>query len=460
MTIAKEQRASGSPQAQSQLGATTARSEAVAALERELAARQRGRFWKLGVAVLCAIGVAIGVREYNERQAPIPPPPFVTAEVALRDITESVESSGKLRPLTEVKVGTQVSGRVVRVHADFNRPVKKGDLLAEIDPSLFGAQVSQVAGQLSGAEAQLERARAAEQAARLIFERAQQLQAEGVASQAELEQAENALKVARADVVAANAQIKGLRAQLQSASTTLAYTKIYSPIDGIVIDRAVDPGQTVASSFSAPVLFVIAQDLSAMQVLADIDEADVGKVREGMAALVRVDAFPEQSFAGTLTQIRYNPTEVQGVVTYAAVLDVKNDELKLRPGMTATVTITTNAAKGVPAVRNAALRFKPKEPGGSGPLTELAPGQRRVYVLDEPSAVPTPDQDPGAEPGGASAGGTALPEQKISPRVVRVGISDGVWTQLEENGLPAGTLVVTEERSSPGDKRRKFLGIF
>lgn len=452
MTIAKEQRSSGSPKAQSQVGATTGRSEAVAALERELTARQRGRFWKLGVALLCALAVGFGIHQYRERQTPLPPPPFVTAEVTQRDIVESVESSGKLRPLTEVKVGTQVSGRVVRVHADFNRPVKKGDLLAEIDPSLFGAQVSQVAGQLSGAEAQLERARAAEQSARLIFERSQQLKAEDIASQAELEQAENSLKVARADVVAATAQIQGLRAQLKSASTTLAYTKIYSPIDGIVIDRAVDPGQTVASSFSAPVLFVIAQDLSAMQVLADIDEADVGKVREGMAATVRVDAFPEQTFAGTLTQIRYNPTEVQGVVTYAAVLDVKNDKLQLRPGMTATVTITTNSVKGVNAVRNAALRFKPKDPGNAGPVTELEPGERRLYVLDE-TPSPAPLEQTGAE-------GPPTPQQKIAPRVVRVGISDGVWTELEGDAFTAGTHVVTEERGAPDDKRRKFLGIF
>lgn len=458
MTIAKEQRASGSPKAEPQLAAAATRSAAVAALERELAARHRGRFWKLGVALLLALGVGFAIHEYQERQTPLPPPPFVTAEVTLRDIVETVESSGKLRPLTEVKVGTQVSGRVVRVHADFNRPVKKGDLLAEIDPSLFGAQVSQVAGQLSGAEAQLERARAAEQAARLIFERSQQLKAEDIASQAELEQAENTLKVTRADVVAANAQIQGLRAQLKSASTTLAYTKIYSPIDGIVIDRAVDPGQTVASSFSAPVLFVIAQDLSAMQVLADIDEADVGKVREGMAATVRVDAFPEQTFAGKLTQIRYNPTEVQGVVTYAAVLDVRNDELKLRPGMTATVTITTDSVQGAPAVRNAALRFKPKEPANAGPVTELAPGERRVYLLDAPDAAAL--SDGAAPPESAGAKDAPPPRQKVSPRVVRAGISDGVWTQLKGDGLTPGTHVVTEERGASDDKRRKFLGIF
>jgi HlyD family secretion protein len=263
--------------------------------------------------------------------------------------------------------------------------------------------------------------------------------------------------MAHADVVAATAQIQGLTAQLKSANTTLAYTRIYSPIDGIVIDRAVDPGQTVAASFSAPILFVIAQDLAEMQVLADIDEADVGKISEGMSADVRVDAFPDQVFRGLVTQIRYNPTEVQGVVTYAAVLDVKNDELKLRPGMTATVTITAKAAKGVNAVRNSALRFKPKEPAQAGPVLELQPGQRRLYVIDEsplPSpAAPEAEGAPGAAPKGAAS-------QRISPRVVRVGISDGVWTELQDPSFSVGALVVTEERSSPEERRRKFLGIF
>jgi HlyD family secretion protein len=431
---------------------------AVEALERDLLLRQRGRWWKLGALVLLVVGGAYGAQTWREAQKPVPPPPFVTAKLELRDIVEAVESSGKLKPLTEVKVGTQISGRVVRVHADFNRPVKKGDLLAEIDPSLFGAQVSQVAGQLSAAEAQLERARAAQHAAQIAFERTQQLKSEAIASQAELDQAENSIQIARADVVAASAQIQGLAAQLKSANTTLAYTRIYSPIDGIVIDRAVDPGQTVAASFSAPILFVIAQDLSAMQVLADIDEADVGKITEGMTAQVRVDAFPDQTFAGLVTQIRYNPTEVQGVVTYAAVLDVKNDELKLRPGMTATVNITAKAVKGVNAVRNAALRFKPKDPAQAGAPVELEPGQRRLYVVEEGTAPALEAAAAPAEPRPETA--AASPQQHVSPRLVRVGITDGVWTELLDGSLAVGAEVVTEERSSPEEKRRKFLGIF
>jgi multidrug efflux pump subunit AcrA (membrane-fusion protein) len=309
-----------------------------------------------------------------------------------------------------------------------------------------------------------------------VLKRTRELQAEAIASSAELDLAQNAFDVAEADVGAAGAQVERLEAELDSASTTLGYTKIYSPIDGIIIDRQVDPGQTVASSFSAPILFVIARDLSEMQVLADIDEADVGKIKEGMAARVRVDAFPDQAFAGIVTQIRYSPTEVQGVVTYAAVLDVKNDQLSLRPGMTAVVSITAQSAKGVAAVPSSALRFKPKELGELARAPTLEPGQRRMFLLakgtgnDTPTAAalekgPAAAQGPAAAPAPAavsSAGpsGDEKPPPLLEPVVVRVGISDGMWTELREPALALGTEVVTSERAATDDKRRKFLGIF
>jgi HlyD family secretion protein len=417
--------------------------DAVTALERELRSRRKGRYGKLAGSIVLVLAVVAAIFAWKSDRKPNAAPRFVTQPVEVRDISETVESSGKLRPLTEVKVGTQVSGRVVHVYVDFNRAVKKGDLLAEIDPSLFGAQVSQVGGQFRAAQAQLERARAAEASARSNLERTESLHAESIATQAELDQMRNLQRLAAADVLAQTAQVEGLAAQLQSANTTLGYTKIYSPIDGIVIDRAVDPGQTVASSFAAPVLFVIAQDLSAMQVLADIDEADVGKIREGMAAQIRVDAFPERSFAGKVTQIRYNPTEVLGVVTYAAVIDVRNEELALRPGMTATVTVTAESVKGVTAVRNSALRFKPKAPEALGGAEPQA-GQRRVFLLEEPAASTS----------------AAPIEAQLTPKLVRVGISDGVWTELRDATVAAGARVVTEERASPDSERRKFLGIF
>jgi HlyD family secretion protein len=427
---------------------------AVVALERELAAGRRRRILTVVAGVLVVAVILLAFRFYQKRQAPAPTSPFVTAPVEVRDLVESIESSGKLRPLIEVKVGAQVSGRVVSVHADFNQTVKKGDLLAEIDPSLFGAQVSQVNGQLGTAKAQLDRARAAEGAARTVFERQQRLHHEGLSPRAAVDDAEAALRVASAEAAAADAAIRGLRAQLASANTTLEYTKIHSPIDGVVIDRAVDPGQTVASSFAAPVLFVIARDLSEMQVLADIDEADVGKVRHGMLASVRVDAFPEQSFAGTVTQIRYNPTEVQGIVTYAAVVDVSNAELKLRPGMTVTVTITAQKVQKVPAVRNAALRFRPRNAKSADASQPLAPGKRRIYVVDS-----KPAGDPAAKAASEAVEPTTHPKETLKPLIVGIGISDGVWTELKDHAIAAGAQVVTEERASE-EGRQKFLGVF
>jgi HlyD family secretion protein len=288
----------------------------------------------------------------------------------------------------------------------------------------------------------------------------QQLQAESIASRSELDDAENALRLAEADVVTADAQIVGLTAQLESANTTLGYTKIHSPIDGVVVTRAVDPGQTVAASFSAPVLFVIAQSLTDMQVLADIDEADVGKVREGMLARVSVDAFPGESFEGKVTQIRYSPTEIQGVVTYAAVLAVENAELKLRPGMTATVSVTTAQVEGRPAVKNAALRFKPSDPGSVGAPLDLDVNQRRVYVPAGEAAEKPAAEKPAASAGAGDASGPVAAAPELTPLVVRVGISDGVWTALESDELAVGAPVVVQERSAPGEERRKLLGIF
>jgi HlyD family secretion protein len=407
-------------------------------LESELREQGARRWLRRGLVVAIAAAVVFAVWAYRKATAPAPPARFVTEKIERRDVIQQVQSTGTVKPLTEVQVGAQVSGRVVKVHADFNSAVKKGDLLAEIDPSLFGAQVSQSGAQLLAAEASLRRSEARLATTKTVLARLRSLQAERVASKAEVDQAEGEHDVAEADVGAARAQISQLRAQLSSAKTTLAYTRIYSPIDGVVINRAIEPGQTVASSFSAPVLFVIAQDLSQMQVLADIDEADVGQLREGMSADVVVDAFPGRKFAGKVTQVRYSPNTIQGVVTYSAVIDVQNPELKLRPGMTATVTVRTNEVLKVLAVRNAALRFRPlPELGPDGkPLKVKAPkslayGQGRVYI----------------------ARGAQGAEQ-AEERVVTVGITDGIWTELRGSALAEGADVITEQRDA--EKKRGF----
>ncbi len=410
--------------------------DVVHALERDLA-RQGARRWVRRLAWLLAVAaVVVGVALYRRSKEPPPQARFRSQALEIRDVVEQVESTGKLKPVTEVQVGAQVSGRVAGVHVDFNSRVKKGDLLAEIDSQLFGSQVGQVTGQLQAAKASLQSATARRAATKTELTRMQQLAREGLATQIELDQAQSAADIAEAEVLAANATIDGLKAQLTSARTTLGYTKIYSPIDGVVITRAVEPGQTVAASFSAPVLFVIAEDLAQMQVLADIDEADVGKLAEGMAAKVTVDAFAGEHFEGKVTQIRYSPNEIQGVVTYSAVIDVSNPELKLRPGMTATVAITTRRAEGALAAPNAALRFKPDEKE-RGELTPLEHRQARVYQASDGP----PDQ------------------QHLSATVVRTGITDGLWTVIESDALDEGASLVVEQLDKERERRR-FMGLF
>jgi HlyD family secretion protein len=420
----------------------TAPEEARRALERELRTRGSRRWLTRLVVVAAALLLAWGGRTYYQHRKPPPPPRFTTKKVEKRDIFEEVQSTGKVKPLKEVQVGAQVSGRVVDVSVDFNSPVKKGDVLAEIDPRVFGAQVNQARAQIESAKAALKRSQATLLVNETLLARVKRLQKENLSSQADLDQAEGNRNVAKADVASAEANLAELQAQLASAATTLQYTKITSPIDGIVITRSIDPGQTVASSFAAPVLFVIAPDLTQMQVLAEIDEADVGKVKDGMAATIVVDAYPGDVFHGQVMQIRYSPNDVLGVVTYSAVIHVSNPELKLRPGMTATVTIQTRKAEGVAAVPNAALRFRPvatdaPSPGsGSGAPpavfgTELKAAQGRVYV-------PTAGGDP-------------------AEKIVGVGVTDGRFTEVKSE-LGVGAEVITEQRDAK--RPEKFLGLF
>jgi HlyD family secretion protein len=407
------------------------------ALERELGRAEGGK-WRRRLLVLLVIVASVGaIVAYRIKTRPPPPPRYVTAQTTHGDVIETVQSTGQVKPLTEVQVGAQVSGRIVKVFVDFNSVVKSGDVLAEIDPTLFGAQIDANRAQLAAAQAQVVRSEAALVTAKLRFDRAKKLVIEGIGSQADLDTAQGAYEVAVADVSAAKAQIGQIDAALRSSRTNLDYTRIFSPIEGVVINRAIDPGQTVAASFQAPVLFVIAQDLRKMRVLADIDEADVGKLKEEMDADVSVDAFPGESFRGKVSQVRYSPQSVSGVVTYAAVIEVDNPELKLRPGMTATVTIRTAAAKGALRVPNAALRYKPSPPVDKDgkklpqePLPPLAAKKGRVWVVV--------DEKPGAE--------------KAEPKVVDVGITDGINTELLTD-LGAAK-IVTDETDDPNAKNK------
>lgn len=413
-------------------------------LQKTLSRVEGKGMWVRRAIVLLVLALLIGGAVlWFKKNKPPPAARYVTSSVTTGDVFETIQSTGQVKPVTEVQIGAQVSGRITKVHVDFNSQVKAGDLLAEIDPQLIGAQIDENQARIAAAVASVKRAEANLETARVRLERARKVFQEGVGSQAELDSAQGNYDVAIADVASSKAQVSQLSATMRSAKTNYSYTKIYSPIDGIIINRAVDPGQTIAAGFQTPTLFVIAQDLRKMRVLADIDEADVGRLKEKMKADIRVDAFPGETFEGVVSQVRYSPVNQSGVVTYAAVIEVENPDLKLRPGMTATATIHSAEAKGGKRLPNAALRFKPSPPKDKDgkpipqdPLPRLAPGKGRVYVLTN------------SKPG----------EEKIEIREVDIGITDGVNTVLKSD---LGTTdVVTDETDEAmrqaGGGRRSF----
>jgi HlyD family secretion protein len=408
-------------------------------LERDLS-KVDGRKWIRRLGVLAALAAIVGaIVLWRIKTRPPPPPRYVTAVVSKGDVFESIQSTGQVQPLLQVQVGAQVSGRVDKVYVDFNSKVKAGDVLAEIDPTLFDAAIEQNVAGLYQARASVAHADSALLTAKQHLDRVRKLVAEGLDTPADLETAQGGYDGAIADLAAAKAGVSQNVAGLKSSKTNLEYTRIFSPIDGVVVNRAIDPGQTVAASFQAPVLFVIAQDLRKMRVLADIDEADVGKLSEGMNAEVHVDAFPGEKFAGLVSQVRYSPNSVSGVVTYSAVVDVDNPEVKLRPGMTATVNVRTAEAKDAVRVPNAALRFKPAPPVDKDgkkipqdPLPALGPHKGRLYVIVS--------ETPGAE--------------KAEMREVEVGITDGITTVLKTD--LGGAKLVVDENDDPNKKKGPF----
>ncbi len=411
-------------------------------VRRALAAEEGGRRWLRRVAVLGVVAALVGGGlAYRAKNRPAPPAKYVTATPSTGDVAEKVQATGAVQPLLQVNVGSQVNGRIAKVHVDFNSVVKKGDVLAEIDPIQYSAQTSQVSAQVAAQRAQLESAKANHAAAKVAFERTQRLFQQGLASKGELDTQQGQFEVTKAQVAAAEAQIGAIQAQLQQSQTNVGWTKIYSPVDGVVVSRSIDPGSTVVASFQAPVLFVIAQDLRKMRVLADVDEADVGKLKEGMDAEAVVDAFPGESFKGLVQQVRYSPNNVQGVVTYSAVVEVENPEEKLRPGMTATVTIKTREVKNALRVPNAALRYKPTPPMGPNgkpipqpPEPPLARGTGRVFLLT--------NDKPG--------------DEKAEPKLLQIGITDGVNTEVT-GGITLGAKIVTDEMDDAEKKKKGKL---
>lgn len=313
----------------------------------------------IGTVVLVVVitGIVLGLNYFGRQKDSLSK--YRKEAVLKGDIQALVVTTGTLNPVTIVDVGSQVSGKIEKLYVDFNSRVKAGQIIAELDQELFQTRVSQNEANYKSALASLEKARVSLENSKKKYERALSLFDKSLISYEEMENSETQYYNAKAEMQSQEARLDQAQSQLESSRVDLAYTIIRSPIDGIVITRNINVGQTVAASFQAPVLFQIANDLNKMQVECSVDEADIGKVKEGQKVTFSVDAFPNQTFKGAVTQVRYSPEVQQNVVTYATIVEVENPELKLRPGMTATVSIVVGEAKGKLLVPNAALRFTP-----------------------------------------------------------------------------------------------------
>lgn len=375
---------------------------------------------KILIALLLAALAGGAFYFWQQKNAQSPAGRYKTEAAGHADIRQVVAANGTLNPVTLVNVGTQVSGTVKKLHVDFNAKVTANQVLAELDDALFTAAAAQSAASIASAQATLELARANEARIRTLFKD------EFVSSQ-ELDQAVQALKAAQAALALAKAQNARDRANL-------GYSIIRSPVSGVVIDRQVDVGQTVAASFQTPVLFKIAQDLAHMQIDTTFAEADIGQIRVGQAVRFTVDAFPERNFRGEVRQIRLNPTNTQNVVTYNVVVGVDNPELLLLPGMTAYVSITVAERKNVLSVPNAALRFRPSAPeAGSRERPGAGPGAR-----------PAPGGERKKAPGGSSKlfvlAGDAVREVSVG-----TGITDNRLTEITTGELSPDERVIVGE---------------
>ncbi len=278
-------------------------------------------------------------------------------------ITEVVEASGTINPVNTVSVGSTVSGLMKEIYADYNSEVKKGQLLAQIDPANFQASVDQNRAQINNAEANLAKLNAEMVYAEKTYNRYKNLYAKNFIARSELDQAESNYLAKKASVGAQRASIAQARANYNTAMTNLGYTKIIAPVDGTIISRDVDVGQPVAASFQAPELFVIAQDLKKMQIEVNVSEADIGKVKEGQDVEYTLDGYPDRTFEGKVTQVRLDSTTTSNVVTYTVIVSVNNDDLTLKPGMTANVSIIINKSENVLCAPSVALKYSPDATG-------------------------------------------------------------------------------------------------
>lgn len=382
-----------------------------------------------GAVAMLLVG-AIALVFYRRSHA-VPVVHYETVGVDRGTIAAKVTATGNLSALLTVQVGSQVSGRVQELYADYNSAVKKGETIAKLDPVLFQAAYQQARANLLSAEGVLKKDQAQEINTQAIFNRTKALKEALVMAQSDLDTALANFEAAKAQVEADQSNLESARALLSQAQVNLDYTTIISPIDGTVISRNVDVGQTVAASFQAPTLFVIAQDLRRMQVDTNVGEADVGRLFAGMTATFTVDAFPNHEFAGKLRQIRNAAQTLQNMVTYDAVIDVENRDLLLRPGMTANTSFVAAQKDNVVRLRNAALRFEP-EPQL---LTRIGVKNSRLQTSGP--------QDPNRKKV------WVLRDGKPVFVAVSTGVTDGTWSEMVQGDVLQGDVLITDMSVNP-----------
>ncbi len=389
---------------------------------------------KKWIVLIVLVAAAAAATVYYRRARPAEASStLITAPVTRGSVVEAVQATGTLEAVTTVQVGTQVSGTIKSLHADFNSQVREGQVVAELEESAFQAQVEQASATMTRLQAERDRARVQVEDMQIKLKRARELSARQLLPASDLDTAESNARQADAALKSAEAQIVQSRASLNQSQVNLSYTIIKAPIDGVVVSRNVDVGQTVAASMQAPTLFVIAKDLAQMQVSAAIDESDIGRIRPGQPVAFRVDAYPDDTFTGTVKQVRLQPVVTQNVVSYTTIISVPNPTLKLKPGMTATVTVEIARADNVLRLPGAAVRFRPtpelfaslgqEPPAGFGAGGPGAPGGRGF----PPGA--------GAPAGGAAPAAVANAAPTAAP-----------------NGAPRTDARAAADRASGGDR--------
>jgi HlyD family secretion protein len=384
--------------------------EVLAVFAGERRGRKRLVVWAVVVAVVTVASVA-ALQNVRGPTAPV----YLTQAVQEGRVRVTVTATGTLQPVNQVDIGSEVSGVIDRVFVDFNDSVEQGQVLAQLDTQTLEARLASARASLAVAEAALQQAEATAVELRAKAARSLELAARGLVSQQTLETDDAAAQRAAAAVASAKAQVTASAAALRESDTSLRKAVIRAPIDGVIISREVRPGQTVAATFQTPVLFKLAEDLRHMQLHLDLDESDVGEVREGQRAEFRVDAYPGRTFEATIVSVRFNPREVNNIVTYETVLSVENPQLLLRPGMTATADILIDETHSALLVPNRALRFLP--PDDEAAQTPQPASSSRVWVVRDGAAVAVP---------------------------VATGLTDGEHTEVTSGDVALGTAVIVD----------------